>query len=74
MVDPAGGVEVIGAPGSAQENPRWVIVDYDLLGKHAARLAWRVRPVRGAPPARSTASRERVRRSARPLPHRRQRF
>ena len=38
MVDPDAAVEVIGARDGAAENPRWVIVNYDLLRTHAARL------------------------------------
>jgi SWI/SNF-related matrix-associated actin-dependent regulator 1 of chromatin subfamily A len=43
MVDPHARIEVIGAAAPPDENPRWVIINYDLLKKHAARLhsiAW----------------------------------
>jgi SNF2 family DNA or RNA helicase len=43
MVDPQARIEVIGAAAPPDENPRWVIINYDLLKKHAARLhaiAW----------------------------------
>lgn len=43
LVDPAARVEVIGSNGEPVENPRWVIVNYDLLKAHADRLrnvAW----------------------------------
>jgi SWI/SNF-related matrix-associated actin-dependent regulator 1 of chromatin subfamily A len=43
MVDPAARIEVIGHDKEPVENPRWVIVNYDLLRKEAARLhgiAW----------------------------------
>jgi SWI/SNF-related matrix-associated actin-dependent regulator 1 of chromatin subfamily A len=44
MVEPDAKVEVIGAKdGSCDGTPRWVIVNYDLLGRHAERLhatAW----------------------------------
>lgn len=43
MVDPAARIEVIGHDKSAVADPRWVIVNYDLLRKDAARLhgiAW----------------------------------
>jgi SWI/SNF-related matrix-associated actin-dependent regulator 1 of chromatin subfamily A len=38
MVDPSARIEVIGASVSPDDSPRWVIVNYDLLGKHADRL------------------------------------
>jgi SWI/SNF-related matrix-associated actin-dependent regulator of chromatin subfamily A-like protein 1 len=43
MVDAAARIEVIGASVPSDDNPRWVIVNYDLLGKHVERLravAW----------------------------------
>jgi SWI/SNF-related matrix-associated actin-dependent regulator 1 of chromatin subfamily A len=43
MVDPLARIEVIGASVPPDDNPRWVIVNYDLLSKHADRLraaAW----------------------------------
>jgi len=43
MVDPAARIEVIGYDRAPVDNPRWVIVNYDLLAKQAARLhgvAW----------------------------------
>ena len=38
MVDPGAAIEVIGAGNAPPAAPRWVIVNYDLLGKHAERL------------------------------------
>jgi SWI/SNF-related matrix-associated actin-dependent regulator 1 of chromatin subfamily A len=38
MVDPDAKVEVLGVKHGVQANPRWVIVNYDLLGKNAGRL------------------------------------
>lgn len=38
MVDPAARIEIVGYDKEAVENPRWVIVNYDLLSKHASRL------------------------------------
>jgi SWI/SNF-related matrix-associated actin-dependent regulator of chromatin subfamily A-like protein 1 len=38
MVDPDAAIEVIGVNGTVAENPRWVIVNYDIVGKHADRL------------------------------------
>ena len=38
MVDPAARIEIVGYDKEAAENPRWVIVNYDLLSKHASRL------------------------------------
>jgi SWI/SNF-related matrix-associated actin-dependent regulator 1 of chromatin subfamily A len=38
MVDPDARIEVIGYDRAPVENPRWVIVNYDLLAKHATRL------------------------------------
>lgn len=38
MVDPEARIEVIGAIGAPDEQPRWVIVNYDLLKAHASRL------------------------------------
>ena len=43
LVDPEARIEVIGINGASVENPRWVIVNYDLLKAHADRLkkvAW----------------------------------
>lgn len=43
LVDPEARIEVIGASDGACDSPRWVIVNYDLLRKMAARLhavAW----------------------------------
>jgi len=43
MLDPVATVEVIGVDREAPENSRWIIVNYDLLAKHAERLhavAW----------------------------------
>jgi hypothetical protein len=43
QVDAAARIEVIGASVPSDDNPRWVIVNYDLLGKHVERLravAW----------------------------------
>ncbi|MCB1954135.1 MAG: DEAD/DEAH box helicase [Rhodocyclaceae bacterium] len=37
-VEPDAAIEVLGVAGHACDNPRWVIVNYDLLGKHEARL------------------------------------
>jgi SWI/SNF-related matrix-associated actin-dependent regulator 1 of chromatin subfamily A len=38
MVDPAARIEVVGHDRQPVENPRWVIVNYDLLRKEAVRL------------------------------------
>jgi len=38
MVDPAASVEVIGAHHEPPQEPRWIIVNYDILRKHADRL------------------------------------
>ena len=38
LVDPDAAVEVVGSRIPAAENPRWLIINYDLLGKHALRL------------------------------------
>ena len=38
MVYPEAVVEVIGVNELAVENPRWVVVNYDIVGKHADRL------------------------------------
>ena len=38
MVDPSARVEVIGYDKEPSDNPRWVIVNYDLLNKQAERL------------------------------------
>ena len=38
MVDPDAAIEVIGVNGAVAESPRWVIVNYDIVGKHADRL------------------------------------
>jgi SWI/SNF-related matrix-associated actin-dependent regulator 1 of chromatin subfamily A len=43
LVDANARIEVIGVDGDPVENPRWVVVNYDILGKHADRLhgiAW----------------------------------
>ena len=38
MVDPAARIEVLGVADGAQTDPRWVIVNYDLLARNAERL------------------------------------
>ncbi len=38
MVDPAARIEIVGYDKGTVENPRWVIVNYDLLKRHADRL------------------------------------
>jgi SWI/SNF-related matrix-associated actin-dependent regulator 1 of chromatin subfamily A len=38
MVDPDARIEVLGVPDGAQNDPRWVIVNYDLLARNAERL------------------------------------
>ena len=38
MVDPAAKIEVLGVVDGAQADPRWVIVNYDLLARNAERL------------------------------------
>jgi len=38
MVDPAARIETVGYDKEAVDSPRWVIVNYDLLSKHANRL------------------------------------
>ena len=38
MVDPAAKIEVLGVADGAQDDPRWVIVNYDLLARNADRL------------------------------------
>lgn len=38
MVDPSARIEIIGYDKKPVDNPRWVIVNYDLLSKQAARL------------------------------------
>jgi SWI/SNF-related matrix-associated actin-dependent regulator 1 of chromatin subfamily A len=38
MVDPASMIEVVGVPDGRSADPRWVIVNYDLLGSNAERL------------------------------------
>lgn len=38
MVDPSARIEVIGYDKQPVDNPRWVIVNYDLLSKQASRL------------------------------------
>ena len=38
LVDPEARIEIIGFDKEPVANPRWVIVNYDLLGKHAERL------------------------------------
>lgn len=39
MVDPSAAIEVLGIDREPVEDPRWVIVNYDLLRKHADRLS-----------------------------------
>ena len=38
LVDPTAAIEVIGVDREQPSDPRWVIVNYDLLSKHASRL------------------------------------
>jgi SWI/SNF-related matrix-associated actin-dependent regulator of chromatin subfamily A-like protein 1 len=38
MVDDNASVEVLGIDSNQTDAPRWVIINYDILGKHAARL------------------------------------
>jgi len=38
MVDADAAVDVIGVPGHQAANARWVVVNYDLLARHAERL------------------------------------
>ena len=38
MVDPAARIEIVGYDKEVVENPRWIIVNYDLLSKHSSRL------------------------------------
>ena len=38
LVDPTAAIEVIGVDGEPADTPRWVIVNYDILSKHADRL------------------------------------
>ena len=38
MVDPAAKIEVLGVADGAQNDPRWVILNYDLLARNADRL------------------------------------
>jgi SNF2 family DNA or RNA helicase len=38
MIDPAAKIEVLGVADGAQDDPRWVIVNYDLLARNADRL------------------------------------
>jgi SWI/SNF-related matrix-associated actin-dependent regulator 1 of chromatin subfamily A len=38
MVDPNARIEVLGSKSTSADNPRWVIVNYDLLGKYAGQL------------------------------------
>jgi SWI/SNF-related matrix-associated actin-dependent regulator 1 of chromatin subfamily A len=38
LVDPDAAIEVIGSNVPAMEDPRWVIINYDLLGRHTSRL------------------------------------
>ena len=38
MVDPHASIEVIGVDRDGGDDARWIIVNYDLLGKHAERL------------------------------------
>ena len=38
MVDENASVEVLGIDGARTDTPRWIIINYDILGKHADRL------------------------------------
>jgi SWI/SNF-related matrix-associated actin-dependent regulator of chromatin subfamily A-like protein 1 len=38
MVDETASVEVLGIDGVQTDAPRWIIINYDILGKHAERL------------------------------------
>jgi SWI/SNF-related matrix-associated actin-dependent regulator of chromatin subfamily A-like protein 1 len=38
LVDPGASIEVLGVDQDAPEDARWIIVNYDILGKHAGRL------------------------------------
>ncbi len=38
LVDPAAAIEVIGVDKEPVDQPRWIIVNYDILSKHAERL------------------------------------
>ena len=38
LVDPAAAIEVIGVDREPADDPRWVIINYDILSKHADRL------------------------------------
>ena len=38
LVDPNASIEVLGADGQSDADPRWVIVNYDILRKHAEHL------------------------------------
>ncbi len=38
MVDPDASIEVLGIDRETGSEPRWVILNYDILGKHADRL------------------------------------
>lgn len=38
LVDPGASIEVLGVDRDAPEDARWIIVNYDILGKHAGRL------------------------------------
>ena len=38
MVDPSARIEVIGVDHEAVEDPRWIVLNYDIVGKHAERL------------------------------------
>jgi len=38
LVDPTAAIEVIGVDREPADDPRWVIVNYDILSKHADRL------------------------------------
>lgn len=38
LVDPGASIEVLGVDRDAPEDARWIIVNYDILGKHGGRL------------------------------------
>lgn len=38
LVDPGASIEVLGVDQDAPEDARWIIVNYDILGKHAGRM------------------------------------
>jgi SWI/SNF-related matrix-associated actin-dependent regulator of chromatin subfamily A-like protein 1 len=38
MIDEAASVEVLGVDGIRTDTPRWIIINYNILGKHAERL------------------------------------